>query len=208
MLQQGIAWGDFLSALRSGAAASVTLVSSYLPSVARFGFLGVHRVGVIWSGGRLLLANPLAAGGADPLAIDPETLRTAIQANRGAVYAVSFLPAEDSMSIYLRRDRAGRFTIPAGKVVRGYRAVAGSWAPDLSRPATPNATSGPFDHTLTRLSGDAVPEQLHHVTGGTFAGMYLDAKSVLEELLPLPDPDTKHTVTLSIDGQPVSTTEV
>ena len=106
-----------------------------------------------------------------------------------------------SMSIYVRRDRTGRFTIPAGKSVRGYAPAGNGWRVAKVRQPTPDTTSGPFDYTLSRLSGDALPMVLHHVTSGTFEDLYLDADAVLETLNPVPDPDVKHLATFLIDGE-------
>jgi hypothetical protein len=192
-------WGIFADALQAGEVASVALLSSRLPSTLRYGFMGEHRVGLAWRN-RWMIANPLGPDQSAPLPIAEDTLKAAILAHGGGfVYAITFPPLEDSMSIYVRDNRAGRFTIPAGKVVHGYVPVGSVWAVDRIRAATVHATSGPFDYSLLELGGTRV---MRHVPSGTFEGQFLDATEVLETFNPVPDPDVKHPLKLT-DGAKV-----
>jgi hypothetical protein len=188
-------WDVFADALKRGEIASVALDSSKLPSSLRYGFMGAHRVGLAWRN-RWMIANPLGPDGSAPLPIAELALKTAILANGGGfVYAVTFPPLEDSMSIYVRDDRSGRFMIPAGKTVHGYVPDGSGWRVAKTREATPEATSGPFDYSVSELGGTRV---MHHVSDGSLVGMFVDALEVLEKF----DPDVKHHLRLT-DGDDV-----
>lgn len=94
----------------------------------------------------------------------------------------------DAMSIYVRKDQPGRFTIPAGKAVRGWQPDGSGWKVAKTWAAAPSASSGPYDYTLGRVSGTASPSSLIHVAAGYFAGLYVSTSDVEETAAPAPAP--------------------
>lgn len=129
------------------------------------------------------------------------------------------------MAMYERRPVTGRFTIPAGRSVKGYRPVATGWEVAKTWAAQPTPSSAPFDGHYVRMAGATVPASLLLATAGFFDGLYVSTAEVTEAFDPDATPysqadvdaayergkaegDVKHSVTLQIDGAAVSTTEV
>lgn len=70
-------WDGFISLLKAGWTASLAVRSSALPTNLRFGFLGLHQIGVAYQDGQYWVMNPLQSNGADPIAISGADLRRA-----------------------------------------------------------------------------------------------------------------------------------
>ena len=92
----------------------------------------------------------------------------------------------DTMSIYTRKDQPGRFTIPAGKSVRGWKPAGDGWAVAKTWIANSSPSSGPYDYHLARISGTASPSSLLHVPDGFFAGLFISTADVEETATPPP----------------------
>lgn len=109
---------------------------------------------------------------------------------------------EGQMSVYVRRDRPGRFTIPAGKAVRGWQPAGDGWKVVKTWDAQPSASSGPYDYILGRVSGTAVPSSLIHVPAGFFAGLFVATSEVDEVADPpaAPAPDTSPFTQAQLDA--------
>ena len=71
-------WTDFAAQMYSGGFASVATNSALLPADVRYGFMGLHQVGVTFSDGTWYIANPLAPNGSRPQAISEADLKKAI----------------------------------------------------------------------------------------------------------------------------------
>jgi hypothetical protein len=84
-------WNGFISLLKAGWIASLAVRSSGLPSSYRFGFNGLHQIGVAYQNGTYYIMNPLQHNGAALLAISPEYLRTAARGfSGGTICAAMF----------------------------------------------------------------------------------------------------------------------
>lgn len=81
--------GAFTRALQNGYVASLSLLSRYLPSYARFGFMGAHQVSVYYQGGKYYIMNPLAREGSALLPVSLATLQRA----SGALFGDTLLHA-------------------------------------------------------------------------------------------------------------------
>lgn len=129
------------------------------------------------------------------------------------------------MSIYERRPVSGRFTIPAMKAVKGYRPVGSAWEVVKTWPAQTSSSGALFDGHYVRISGTTTPSTLLRATSGFFDGLFVATADVVETFAPDATPysqadldaayargkaegDTKHMVTLQVDGAEVSRTEV
>ena len=80
----------FVVRLARGNVISLSVDSAKLPARLRFGFFGNHQIGVVYYGGLLLVANPLASEGSAPLAITEKELRAAAEGlfNDGRFHSV------------------------------------------------------------------------------------------------------------------------
>lgn len=72
-------WAYFMGHLDAGDYITVALLSKLLPASMRYGFNGAHQVGLVKTGGRIYLMNPLAPDGSQPQPISETALRTAIR---------------------------------------------------------------------------------------------------------------------------------
>ena len=100
----------------------------------------------------------------------------------------------DTMSIYTRNNQPGRFTIPAGKSVRGWQAAGDGWTVAKTWIANSSPSSGPYDYHLVRVSGTASPSSLLHVPDGFFAGLFISTADVEETATPPPATDCTQAV--------------
>lgn len=88
-------WSLFDRRLRQGWSASLGVISAELPTGLQFGFRGAHQVGVVYSGGRYLVANPLARTGSAPIACPLADLQAAARKHGGGkILAALFKPWE------------------------------------------------------------------------------------------------------------------
>ena len=108
--------------------------------------------------------------------------------------AIRDLLRGDPMSIYVRKDNPGRFTIPAGKAVRGWQPDGTGWRVVKTWTAATAASSGPYDYHLGRVSGTASPSSLLHVPAGFFAGLFISTADVEETADPPPVLDCSQAV--------------
>jgi hypothetical protein len=110
-------WSLFERRLREGWSASLGVLSSALPVALRFGFQGAHQVGVVYSSGRWLVANPLARSGSAPLVCPLANLQAAARKHGGGtILAALFEPWEGSVAVMF--DPTGNDPIGASTVQR------------------------------------------------------------------------------------------
>jgi len=76
-------WNGFISLLKAGWTASLAVRSSALPSNLRYGFNGLHQIGVAYQNGSYVIMNPLQSTGSSLHAIDGYDLRTAARGFTG-----------------------------------------------------------------------------------------------------------------------------
>lgn len=84
------------------------------------------------------------------------------------------------MYFYRFIAQTGRFTIPAGKSVRGYKAGLTDWVVVKTWPARSESSSAPFSARVSRMSGDVTPSVLLYVPDGFFEGLYVSTADVVE----------------------------
>lgn len=98
---EGVAFSDFLTKLKAGHPASLSLLSGSLPARLQFGFLGNHRVAVFWNGERIRLANPLARAHSRSKPITEGELHTAVRDHPFArVHAVLMPTVEQAFRLH------------------------------------------------------------------------------------------------------------
>lgn len=87
-------WEGFAAKVKAGAVASVSVLSSKLPTSLRYGFNLNHRITVYWNGSAWRILNPLAPPHSRPQTITESALRAAMAAYPTAepACAVLFLP--------------------------------------------------------------------------------------------------------------------
>lgn len=86
------------------------------------------------------------------------------------------------MSIYRQDKTPGRFVIPAGTSVRGYKPSGSDWAVAKTWDARTTESSAPFTAVLRRISGTVTPSVLLKVEEGFFAGLYVSSADVDETI--------------------------
>lgn len=172
-------WSYFKSLMKPGFVASIAVDSGELPLRLQYGFKGGHRVAVeLLPDGTWILFNPLAKNGTPPEKIGEAALRRATSAFSGQsqVGAIVFDPAEVKeyfkLNVYVRINRTGKFTLPAGKAMRVYYWGNGGWRVKTKVAAATYPRTGVFDSVLDRTAGLADPSNLVHITSGPGAGYF------------------------------------
>ncbi len=90
----------------------------------------------------------------------------------------------DMAALYFQRSGPGRFTVPAGVSVRGWRPTASGWAVDRTWSARDTPSTAHYSaHLVT--SADSPPTSVLFVDSGFFAGTYVSTADVIGET---PDP--------------------
>ena len=187
-------WEPFALAVKGGASASLATLSSKLPPYLRFGFNGAHRVGVAWDGATFMVANPLAPGGSAPLPCPEATLKAAAYAvSAGYALAVTFPSTLEPDMLKVTNATPVTVDIAVGKQLYDLNG-----RPFSANHVARNDVYSPF------VSGT-----FRSVVVGLTEGPALLLVKVADATGVKPYPgDVKHKVTMSIDGKPISTTEV
>lgn len=87
---------------------------------------------------------------------------------------------EDSVIFFARHPTPGRFTIPAGARVRGYKPGASDWIVAKTWEPRSTPSSAPFAARLSRMGGTVTPSSVLEVDEGYFAGLYVSTADVTE----------------------------
>ena len=186
-------WAPFARTVRQGSSASLAVLSSKLPANLRFGFQGAHRIGVAFDGSTFVVANPLAHGGSAPLPCPELSLRNAAYAvSAGYALAVTFPAQENPDMLKVTDETPKTLDVAIGKQLYDLNG-----RPAVTMSVKADDIYSPF--------GSGIYRAVSVTTGGVRQLLLVKGADTTGGK---PLGDVKHSVTMSIDGHPVSTTEV